>query len=118
MRHFREVLPRRFPGVEFFFQPADMVTQILNFGLPAPLDVQVVGTDMYTNYGSPSRSRTGYGIYPARPTYTSSNYFPCQLAYGYRPTRVTQVGLTAAERGAKRACFSSAGVFRLRRTSG
>ena len=45
-RHLREVLPRRFPGVEFFFQPADIVTQILNFGLPAPIDVQVVGTDM------------------------------------------------------------------------
>jgi hypothetical protein len=34
----RRELPRRFPGVEFFFQPADMVTQILNFGLPAALD--------------------------------------------------------------------------------
>ena len=43
-------LPRRFPGVEFFFQPADIVTQILNFGLPAPIDVQVVGTDMQSNY--------------------------------------------------------------------
>ena len=32
----RRELPRRFPGVEFFFQPADMVTQILNFGLPPP----------------------------------------------------------------------------------
>ena len=36
IRHLREVLPQRFPGVEFFFQPADIVTQILNFGLPAP----------------------------------------------------------------------------------
>jgi CzcA family heavy metal efflux pump len=50
MRRLREVLPERFPGVEFFFQPADIVTQILNFGLPAPLDVQVVGTDMNSNY--------------------------------------------------------------------
>jgi CzcA family heavy metal efflux pump len=46
----REELPRRFPGVEFFFQPADIVTQILNFGLPAPIDVQVVGNDMQGNY--------------------------------------------------------------------
>src|SRR5271169_5046882 len=44
IRNLREVLPRRFPGVEFFFQPADIVTQILNFGLPAPIDVQIVGT--------------------------------------------------------------------------
>ena len=46
----REVLPRRFPGVEFFFQPANIVTQILNFGLPAPIDVQVVGIDQQSNY--------------------------------------------------------------------
>src|SRR5206468_2677720 len=39
----RETLPREFPGVTFFFQPADIVSQILNFGLPAPIDVQVTG---------------------------------------------------------------------------
>src|SRR6202007_2165690 len=49
-RHLRELLPQRFPGTEFFFQPADIVTQILNFGLPAPIDVQVVGNDMQSNY--------------------------------------------------------------------
>src|SRR5271166_310615 len=49
-RHLREVLPRRFPGTEFFFQPADIVTQILNFGLPAPIDVQIIGTDMQSSY--------------------------------------------------------------------
>ena len=39
----REKLPILFPGVTFSFLPADIVTQILNFGLPAPIDVQVVG---------------------------------------------------------------------------
>ena len=43
MKKLRETLPREFPGVTFFFQPADMVSQILNFGLPAPIDVQVTG---------------------------------------------------------------------------
>src|SRR5881296_1805543 len=43
MKALRETLPREFPGVTFFFQPADIVSQILNFGLPAPIDVQVVG---------------------------------------------------------------------------
>src|ERR1035437_1346661 len=43
IQRLREVLPQKFPGVEFFFQPADIVTQILNFGLPAPIDVQIVG---------------------------------------------------------------------------
>jgi multidrug efflux pump subunit AcrB len=43
MKLLRERLPREFPGVTFFFQPADIVSQILNFGLPAPIDVQVTG---------------------------------------------------------------------------
>jgi multidrug efflux pump subunit AcrB len=47
----RRQLPARFPGVEFFFQPADMVTQILNFGLPAAIDVMFTGADVRTNYG-------------------------------------------------------------------
>jgi CzcA family heavy metal efflux pump len=51
VQHLRQELPRRFPGVEFYFQPADIVTQILNFGLPAPIDIQVMGADMQTNYG-------------------------------------------------------------------
>ena len=41
----RTILPQRFPDLVFFFQPADMVSQILNFGLPAPIDVQVIGRD-------------------------------------------------------------------------
>jgi multidrug efflux pump subunit AcrB len=50
VRTLREELPRRFPGVEFFFQPADIVTQILNFGLPAAIDVQFAGRDIAANY--------------------------------------------------------------------
>ncbi len=46
----RESLPHRFPGVEFFFQPADIVSQILNFGLPSPVDIQLVGADYQHNY--------------------------------------------------------------------
>ena len=45
----RAELPKRFPGIEFFFQPADIVTQILNFGLPAAIDVQFRGPDMAKN---------------------------------------------------------------------
>jgi multidrug efflux pump subunit AcrB len=42
-------LPHLFPGVTFYFLPSDMVTQILNFGLPAPIDIQVVGNDLEAN---------------------------------------------------------------------
>ena len=45
----RMSLPKRFPGVTFSFVPADIVTQILNFGLPAPIDIQVVGRNIAAN---------------------------------------------------------------------
>ncbi|HEY3698655.1 MAG TPA: efflux RND transporter permease subunit [Spongiibacteraceae bacterium] len=43
VRVLRRQLPEQFPGVTFAFLPADIVTQILNFGLPAPIDVQIIG---------------------------------------------------------------------------
>lgn len=46
----REALPAAFPGVEFFFQPADIVTQILNFGLPAAIDIQFVGKNVAASH--------------------------------------------------------------------
>jgi multidrug efflux pump subunit AcrB len=48
----RKRLPSEFPGVQFFFQPADIVTQILNFGTPAPIDVQIVGQNQVGNYNA------------------------------------------------------------------
>jgi multidrug efflux pump subunit AcrB len=42
-------LAQQFPGVQFYFLPADMVSQILNFGLPAPIDIQVVGSNLDAN---------------------------------------------------------------------
>jgi len=50
VQQLRRELPKRFPGIEFFFQPADVVTQILNFGLPAAIDVQFSGNDIAKNY--------------------------------------------------------------------
>jgi multidrug efflux pump subunit AcrB len=50
VRQLREDLPRQFPGVEFFFQPADIVSQILNFGSPAALDIQFAGAGIDANY--------------------------------------------------------------------
>jgi multidrug efflux pump subunit AcrB len=46
----REELPARFPGVVFSFLPADIISQILNFGAPAPIDLQVRGPDLQANY--------------------------------------------------------------------
>ncbi len=48
--------PAGFPGTQFFFQPADIVSQILNFGVPAPIDVELIGRDFERGL-SDSRSR-------------------------------------------------------------
>jgi multidrug efflux pump subunit AcrB len=46
VRILRRELPAKFPGMMFYFLPADMVTQILNFGQPAPIDIQIEGNDI------------------------------------------------------------------------
>jgi CzcA family heavy metal efflux pump len=50
IRRLRHDLNAAFPGVAFFFQPADIVSQVLNFGLPSPIDIQVVGNQQKQNY--------------------------------------------------------------------
>jgi multidrug efflux pump subunit AcrB len=48
-RRMREVLPRLFPGTVFALLPADIITQIINFGLPAPIDLQIIGNDLQSD---------------------------------------------------------------------
>ncbi len=50
VQRLREELPRRFPGMTFSFLPADIVSQILNFGAPAPIDLQVRGGNLAANF--------------------------------------------------------------------
>src|SRR4029077_5257134 len=49
VRQLRLDLPREFPGVMMYFLPADMITQVLNFGLPAPVEVEIEGADVNAN---------------------------------------------------------------------
>ena len=68
----RKDLHERFPDMTFFFQPANITTQILNFGMPAPIDVQVVGRD--AERGLQDCARTGRRRsrgFQAPPTFTS-----------------------------------------------
>ena len=51
----RRELPRQFPGVSFYFLPADIISQILNFGLPAPIDIQVSGPNIVANHAFATR---------------------------------------------------------------
>jgi multidrug efflux pump subunit AcrB len=55
MATLREKLPRQFPQLQFFFQPADIVDQVLNFGQPAPIDVRVSGSDSTQTYALAQR---------------------------------------------------------------
>ena len=97
-RHFRELLPQRFPGVEFFFQPADIVTQILNFGLPAPIDVQIVGTDMNASYAIAQQIANRMRHIPgAADVHVQQLLSAPTLHLDIDRTRVTQVGLTARD---------------------
>ncbi len=50
VKKLREQLPRRFPGLTFTFPPADIVSQILNFGSPAPIDLQIRGSNLTANF--------------------------------------------------------------------
>jgi multidrug efflux pump subunit AcrB len=50
MARIRSSLPDQFPGCVFYFQAADVVTQVLNFGLPAPVDIQIEGRDVYASH--------------------------------------------------------------------
>jgi len=55
----REALTQEFPEASFYFQPADIVTQVLNFGLISPIDVQIEGTDFSRSYEFARRLKDG-----------------------------------------------------------
>jgi CzcA family heavy metal efflux pump len=110
-RRLREYLPRHFPGVEFFFQPADIVTQILNFGLPAPIDVQIVGTNMQTSYAIAHQIANKIRHIPgAADVHVQQMLSMPTLNMNIERTRVTQVGLSARD-VAQSALVSLSGSF-------
>ena len=98
IRNLRKLLPQRFPGVEFFFQPADIVTQILNFGLPAPIDVQVIGTDQQSNYDIAQQIANQMRHVPgAADVHVQQLLSLPTLHMDLDRTRITQVGLNAQQ---------------------
>ena len=64
MADLRRELPKRFPDCQFFFQAADIVNQVLNFGQPAPIDVQVVGSDPEKTYALAAKLSRDLGSVP------------------------------------------------------
>ncbi len=96
----RAELPRRFPGIEFFFQPADIVTQILNFGLPAAIDVQFSGNDLAGNAQHAAALVKAIRKIPgAVDAHVHQRLDTPSLSLQMDRTRLQQVGLTAQNVG-------------------
>jgi len=91
----REQLPRQFPGLSFSFLPADIVSQILNFGAPAPIDLQIRGANLEANFAYAnkllSRIRRIPGIADARIQQSPNNP---TFNIDVDRTRAQYVGLT------------------------
>jgi multidrug efflux pump subunit AcrB len=96
VRKLREVLPAAFPQAIFYFQAADMVTQILNFGLPSQIDVRTVGYDRETNLRVAKELRRRMNAIPgiADAHLQQEVDAPAFMANIDR-ARATQLGLTA-----------------------
>jgi multidrug efflux pump subunit AcrB len=93
-------LPKRFPGTEFFFQPADIVTQILNFGLPAAIDVQFTGNDVAGNARLAAELAQSIRAIPgAVDAHVHQRLDAPTLNLQMDRSRLQQVGLTAANVG-------------------
>jgi len=98
VRRLRRELPARFPGVEFFFQPADIVSQILNFGLPAPVDIQIMGADMSTSYDIAQRIANQVRQIPGTADVHVQQMMNLPtLHLDMDRTRINQVGLNARD---------------------
>jgi multidrug efflux pump subunit AcrB len=96
IRRLRRELPGRFPGVEFFFQPADIVSQILNFGVPAPVDIQIVGADMRSNYEIGQKIANRLRLIPGTADVHVQQLMSLPTLFlAMDRTRINEVGLTA-----------------------
>jgi CzcA family heavy metal efflux pump len=96
IRRLRRELPARFPGVEFFFQPADIVSQILNFGLPAPIDIQIMGADMRASYDIGQKIANRLRQIPGAADVHVQQMLSLPTLYlDMDRTRINQVGLNA-----------------------
>jgi CzcA family heavy metal efflux pump len=91
----RDTLPRSFPGTTFSFLPADITSQILNFGAPAPIDVQVTGRDAAANEQVARKVLRGIATIPgvADARIQQSSRYP-QLSIDIDRSRIGQLGLT------------------------
>ena len=98
VKKLREELPKRFPGVTFSFPPADIVSQILNFGSPAPIDLQIRGANLDANFDYANillpKIRAIPGVVDARIQQSRANPI---FNVDVDRTRAQEVGLTTRD---------------------
>ena len=91
----RKRLNQRFPDMAFFFEPANITNQILNFGLPAPIDLQVVGRDSTNNYKIAQKLRERIARIPgAADVHIHQVFSQPQLNVNVDRVKAAQLGLT------------------------
>jgi len=94
-RKLREILHKRFPDVTFYFQASDIVNQILNFGLPAPIDIQISGRAFYPNYEVAKKIRQEVaGVPGATDVHINQVVYSPELRVDVDRTRAQTIGLT------------------------
>jgi len=95
--HLRGVLARQFPGVTFYVLPVDIVTQILNFGLSAPIDIQIVGPNLWGNRALAERMLNEVRYVPGASDARIQQPFDYpNMTVNVDRTRAESVGLTQA----------------------
>ena len=93
----RELLHKRFPDVTFYFQASDIVNQILNFGLPAPIDIQISGRQFQQNYELAEKiKRDVAGVPGATDVHINQVVYAPELHVNVDRSRAQTVGLTEA----------------------
>ena len=95
IKQLRRELPVAFPDVQFYFQPADLVTQILNFGVPAQLDVQVQGRDRAANQEIAKELQQRLSVLPGLvDTHVQQELNAPEMLYTIDRARAQQLGLS------------------------
>ena len=90
----RTKLEKTYPGATFFFQPSDIVTQILNFGLPAPIDIQVTGRSPLNYAMAEEISAKVRGVQGAADVHVHQVVNTPEIRINVDRTRAQEVGLT------------------------
>jgi len=107
----REVLARDYPGRDVLVVPVDIVTQILNFGLSSPIDIQIVGPNLYANRPWPNACSMRSATFAERPTRASSSLSTTPFHGQRRPRRAPRAPALLSQNVAQGMLVALSGSF-------